>query len=391
MPWYLLTKKSLLKMDGSKAIERIRTWPSKTAINTLYLAPDDMIVDLEREEPEFASAEPAPEPAPVKPPGTSAPKPPVKWRKSPNFSARGSAIDRVILHYTTGGTAEGALSWFEKPESQVSAHYVIDKDGTIYQCVSDDRKAWHAYGENDDSIGIEHVARKGERLTPEQAKASAALIAYLKAQYKLINADVTAHRFTNSNKGRTDCPGDLWKTESELHAWLEAMVPDGFSAEPMPAPKEPENVATLTTNKAWHPGTWGGLYILVLTIGSEVFYVASGARGAQNFRRPTDPRSVPGNLEPIPQGRYRIGPIEFAGGKDNYEGSFGAGLGPVWVGLDADFSDDRGSFGIHGDGNIGSAPGSAGCVVLRDITDLKRFVAALRKHDPKVLHVDWAL
>jgi lysozyme len=141
----------------------------------------------------------------------------------------------------------------------------------------------------------------------------------------------------------------------------------------------------------YHFGAWAGLRDLRLKVGDEVFSVASGARGVQNFRRPQDPRSFPGNLEPIPQGRYRIGSIEFANGKDNYEGSFGAGLGPVWVGLDAEFSDDRGAFGFHLDANLGTSPGSAGCVVFRDGDDLKRFVAALRKHNPRVLSVEYGL
>lgn len=158
-----------------------------------------------------------------------------------------------------------------------------------------------------------------------------------------------------------------------------------------PKPPVDNSVATLRPSGAWYTDVWSGLRSLQLLIGDEVFYVASGARGRQTLRRPQDPRSVPGNLEPIPQGRYRIGSIEFANGKDNYEGSFGAGLGPVWVSLDAEFSDDRGAFGFHQDHNIGSSPGSAGCVVFRDLGDLKRFVAALRKHDCKVLDVNWNL
>jgi lysozyme len=159
------------------------------------------------------------------------------------------------------------------------------------------------------------------------------------------------------------------------------------------APKPPvdNSVATLRATGGEYVGAWAGLKNLILYVGDDTFAVASGARGRQTLRRPQDPRSFPGNLEPIPQGRYRIGSIEFANGKDNYEGSFGAGLGPVWVGLDAEFSDDRGAFGIHQDHNIGASPGSAGCVVFRDISDLKRFVAALRKHNPRVLDVNWNL
>ena len=157
-------------------------------------------------------------------------------------------------------------------------------------------------------------------------------------------------------------------------------------------PPVDNSVATLTNDKnSWHDGAWVRLRRLTLAIGKELFSVASGARGAQVLRRPQDPRSVPGNLEPLPQGRYSIGPIQFVNGKDNYEGSFGNGLGPVWCELDAEFSDDRGSFGFHLDSNIGGSPGSAGCVVFRDVADLKRFVAALRKHNPRVLNVDWNL
>jgi lysozyme len=159
---------------------------------------------------------------------------------------------------------------------------------------------------------------------------------------------------------------------------------------PEPAPAK-GGEARLVRTGAEHKGAWAGLQALELTIGDKTFSVSSGARGCQHFRRPQDPRSVPGNLEPLPQGRYRIADISWARGKDNYEGTHGAGLGPVWVALDAEFSDDRGAFGFHLDANIGGAPGSAGCVVFRDLTDLKEFVAALRKFDPKVLVVDWGI
>ena len=149
--------------------------------------------------------------------------------------------------------------------------------------------------------------------------------------------------------------------------------------------------ATMAYTDSDHVGAWTGLKKFSMMVGTELFYVASGARGAQGLRKPTDPRSVPGNLEPIPQGTYTIGNIEFAGGKDNYEGSYGNGLGPVWVAISADFSDDRGAFGFHLDSNISDSPGSAGCVVFSSVQELKRFVAALRKFDPKKLVVAYGL
>jgi N-acetylmuramoyl-L-alanine amidase len=72
----------------------------------------------------------------------------------------------VVLHYTAGGTAAGALATLlRKDDAFVSAHLVIDTDGSITQCVPFKRIAYHA-GEsewkgykrlNTCSIGIELV------------------------------------------------------------------------------------------------------------------------------------------------------------------------------------------------------------------------------------------
>src|SRR5437879_11695149 len=64
---------------------------------------------------------------------------------SPNYNSRsGAAIDCIVIHDTESDTAAAALSWFESPNSGVSAHYVIDRDGTVYRCVPDELRAWHA-------------------------------------------------------------------------------------------------------------------------------------------------------------------------------------------------------------------------------------------------------
>lgn len=71
----------------------------------------------------------------------------------------------VVIHDTAGTTAAGAISWFQNPRSKVSAHFVVDRDGTVTQMVECDVKAWHAGRSsyrgtpnvNDFSIGIEIV------------------------------------------------------------------------------------------------------------------------------------------------------------------------------------------------------------------------------------------
>lgn len=166
------------------------------------------------------------EPSPVyKNPGTDEPfkKPDVTWVEGcPNQESRnGTKIKRIVLHYTTAEEPEGSISWFKNPKAQVSAHYIVDRRGKIWQLVLDANKAWHAYGENADSIGIEHCATKGERLTDAQESATIALQRYLCSTYKLDpRLAITAHRFTPHNIGQTDCPGSLWLSQVELANWV---------------------------------------------------------------------------------------------------------------------------------------------------------------------------
>lgn len=70
----------------------------------------------------------------------------------------GNKIEYVIIH-TTQGSYAGAISWFQNPASNVSAHYVIrSSDGQITQMVQHKDIAWHAgnWEYNKRSIGIEH-------------------------------------------------------------------------------------------------------------------------------------------------------------------------------------------------------------------------------------------
>lgn len=89
---------------------------------------------------------------------------PCPFAQTPNF---GKVITPLylVLHYTAGTTAAGAIGWFQKPQSQASAHFVLDRDGGLTQMVPMNRRAWHAgesrWGElkdiNSFSIGIEIV------------------------------------------------------------------------------------------------------------------------------------------------------------------------------------------------------------------------------------------
>jgi N-acetyl-anhydromuramyl-L-alanine amidase AmpD len=67
-------------------------------------------------------------------------------------------INYMIIHVTQGSYA-GAISWFQNPASNVSAHFVIrSSDGEITQMLKEKDVGWHAgnWNYNTWSLGIEH-------------------------------------------------------------------------------------------------------------------------------------------------------------------------------------------------------------------------------------------
>ena len=140
--------------------------------------------------------------------------------RSPNFDIRqrGVDIDTVVIHFTTN-TLQSAINTFKNPAEEVSAHYVIGKNGDIIQMVKDLDRAWHAgHGPtNHRSIGIEHEAFPGDRITSLQEKSSIELVRWLMAEYDIPKERIIAHKEV---KG-TDCPGDLFgdrRTSTDLRA-----------------------------------------------------------------------------------------------------------------------------------------------------------------------------
>jgi N-acetyl-anhydromuramyl-L-alanine amidase AmpD/predicted dienelactone hydrolase len=86
-----------------------------------------------------------------------------QWMPSPNYDARRPML--IVIHATEEGSAEQALHTLRTANSggPVSAHYLVGRDGAIYQLVDDADRAWQAgagrWGAitelNSASIGIE--------------------------------------------------------------------------------------------------------------------------------------------------------------------------------------------------------------------------------------------
>ncbi len=122
------------------------------------------------------------------------------WVGTVNFNLRKPNF--VIIHHTAQNSCEQTLKTFTKTESQVSAHYVICKDGTIHHMLNDYLRAWHGgvskWGNNTDinssSIGIEIDNNGLEPFNENQIGNLMALLASLKKAYSIPPANFIGHQ-----------------------------------------------------------------------------------------------------------------------------------------------------------------------------------------------------
>ncbi|MGS2721059.1 peptidoglycan recognition protein family protein [Paraglaciecola aestuariivivens] len=105
----------------------------------------------------------------------------------------------VVVHWTVVPTLEKTFEVFNPavlPSSReninaasalnVSAHFLVDRDGSIYQLLPTTTFARHTIGLNHSAIGIENIADgKALPLTQAQIQANIALIDYLAGQHQL--------------------------------------------------------------------------------------------------------------------------------------------------------------------------------------------------------------
>lgn len=105
----------------------------------------------------------------------------------------------IVIHWTGLSTLKESFDYFEPErlvkerrdlpgELNVSAHFLVDRDGTIYQLMPDDWMARHVIGLNHFAIGVENVGGVEDKadLTSEQLKANRYLVCYLKNKYPTI-------------------------------------------------------------------------------------------------------------------------------------------------------------------------------------------------------------
>jgi N-acetyl-anhydromuramyl-L-alanine amidase AmpD len=185
--------------------------------------------------------------------------------------AVGTSKQLIVYHITTSDDFTSTAQHFSDPGSAASAHYVIDKDGSVYQFVPPDQSAF-AQGQtqgmaginpdktllqtlasqgnlNDYSIGIEFVAAQGTPLTPEQIAAGESLTQQLATDYGIplddqhlvSHADIAGVNDRSADDRSFDTGGDFAPT----------MLSSGVQ-EPVAQPIA-QGAAIAETPETWRP------------------------------------------------------------------------------------------------------------------------------------------
>ena len=107
----------------------------------------------------------------------------------------------------------------------VSAHFLVARDGTIYQLMPDDWMARHVIGLNYSSIGVENVGGEGnskDDLTDAQVQANIKLVKYLKAKYPTIKYLIGHHEYREYENS------PLWLEKDDGYRTVKADPGDRF-------------------------------------------------------------------------------------------------------------------------------------------------------------------
>ncbi|MBI4137020.1 N-acetylmuramoyl-L-alanine amidase [Candidatus Roizmanbacteria bacterium] len=136
----------------------------------------------------------------------------------------------VVLHITEG-TVESTINWFRSVESGVSAHYLVGKDGQVYQFVREEDIAWSNgrinkpswnllpkdQNGNTHTISVEHEGYSTDVWPEKQKQASADLIKDICVRNNLpIDREHIVGHYQIDKINRPDCPAKDKKIIDEL-------------------------------------------------------------------------------------------------------------------------------------------------------------------------------
>ncbi len=148
----------------------------------------------------------------------------IRDRPSPNHGRRNASarIDTLVLHYTGMPSVEAAIDRLCDPKAKVSAHYLIEENGTIWRLVPETRRAFHAglscwegeHNLNAVSLGIEIVNpghEWGYRPFPETQMATVEIL----CRDLILRHAIPPHRIV----GHSDIAPERKTDPGELFDW----------------------------------------------------------------------------------------------------------------------------------------------------------------------------
>lgn len=147
----------------------------------------------------------------------------------------------IVLHFTDETSVQQSLDTLRthNPGGPVSAHYLIGKDGHIYQLVADSERAWHAgpghWGTitdvNSASIGIELDNDGHSLFPPAQIQSLLRLLTDLTGRLHIPRTQIIGHE--DLAPDRKDDPGPLFPWQ-ELAAAGFGLWPEEVLLDPPP-------------------------------------------------------------------------------------------------------------------------------------------------------------
>lgn len=162
---------------------------------------------------------------------------------SPNHGERRGGVTPhlVVLHYTAMPSFAAARDRLCDPQHEVSAHWLLDTDGTALQLVDESRRAWHAgagaWGAcqdvNSASIGIE-LQNPGNAPFPEpQMAALERLLSGILSRWAIAPQGVIGHSDMAPTRKSDPGPHFDWRrlARSGLSVWHDAAHPQGRAAD----------------------------------------------------------------------------------------------------------------------------------------------------------------
>jgi N-acetylmuramoyl-L-alanine amidase len=164
---------------------------------------------------------------------------PSEWVGTVNFNLR--KPNYVIIHFTAQDSIRQTLKTFTLVKPQVSAHYVVAKDGKVFHMLNDYLRAWHAgiskWGSISDmnscSIGIEIDNNGNEPFNDVQVKSLLALLTQLKKVYNIPTANFIGHQDIAPLRKPDPGPFFPWKllAQKGFGYWSDELLelpPDNF-------------------------------------------------------------------------------------------------------------------------------------------------------------------